>query len=126
MAVVSDGVREVHAISLTGSYETLCGVDGNDDGIGQTPSLSIPGEKITCAQCLLIWTEAMRYRKERRRWERRRHEHRLALPIACALGIEIGMRIAAMNCPECARCATHSYSDATTPGFFFDKCERHR
>lgn len=30
------------------------------------------------------------------------------------------------RCAECDACARHAYSDATTPGFFFDKCERHR
>lgn len=29
-------------------------------------------------------------------------------------------------CPDCQRAARHAYSDATTPGFFYDKCERHR
>lgn len=30
------------------------------------------------------------------------------------------------NCEDCKACARHAYSDATTPGFFYDKCERHR
>lgn len=30
------------------------------------------------------------------------------------------------RCKDCDDCARHAYSDATTPGFFYDKCERHR
>jgi hypothetical protein len=29
-------------------------------------------------------------------------------------------------CLDCDAAAKHSYSDATTPGFFYDKCEKHR
>lgn len=29
-------------------------------------------------------------------------------------------------CPDCEAAAKHANSDATTPGFFHDKCERHR
>lgn len=30
------------------------------------------------------------------------------------------------NCPDCRKAAKHAYSDATTPGFFYDTCEKHR
>lgn len=30
------------------------------------------------------------------------------------------------RCKDCDDCARHAYSDATTPGFFYDKCEKHR
>jgi len=30
------------------------------------------------------------------------------------------------GCPDCDEAAKHAYSDATTPGFFYSKCERHR
>ena len=30
------------------------------------------------------------------------------------------------ECPDCERAAKHANSDATTAGFFYDKCERHR
>lgn len=33
---------------------------------------------------------------------------------------------AAGICMDCRDCYRHSVSDATTPGFFFDKCEKHR
>lgn len=29
-------------------------------------------------------------------------------------------------CEDCAASARHAYSDATTPGFFHDKCQKHR
>jgi hypothetical protein len=30
------------------------------------------------------------------------------------------------DCPDCEAAAKHAYSDTTTPGFFHDKCEKHR
>ena len=30
------------------------------------------------------------------------------------------------NCPDCQECKRHAYSDATTPGFFYTECEKHR
>ena len=30
------------------------------------------------------------------------------------------------NCSDCQACARHAYSDATTPGFFYTECEKHR
>ena len=30
------------------------------------------------------------------------------------------------NCPDCQAAAAHAYSDATTPGFFYTECEKHR
>jgi hypothetical protein len=29
-------------------------------------------------------------------------------------------------CAECRAAMRHAYSDATTPGFFYGRCERHR
>jgi hypothetical protein len=31
-----------------------------------------------------------------------------------------------LTCEDCAKAAKHAYSDATTPGFFPDKCPRHQ
>lgn len=31
-----------------------------------------------------------------------------------------------MTCKDCNEAARHAYSDATTPGFFSPKCEKHR
>lgn len=30
------------------------------------------------------------------------------------------------RCTDCEAAARHANSDATTPGFFYDKCEKHR
>lgn len=30
------------------------------------------------------------------------------------------------DCQDCRKAAAHAYSDATTPGFFYTKCEKHR
>ncbi|HEX5426530.1 MAG TPA: hypothetical protein VFW94_23485 [Candidatus Acidoferrales bacterium] len=30
------------------------------------------------------------------------------------------------NCPDCQAAKRHAYSDATTPGFFYTECDRHR
>lgn len=30
------------------------------------------------------------------------------------------------ECPDCCEAMKHAYSDATTPGFFYDRCEKHR
>lgn len=37
-----------------------------------------------------------------------------------------GEHLPELPCPECQECKRHAYSDATTPGFFYDKCEKHR
>jgi hypothetical protein len=29
-------------------------------------------------------------------------------------------------CADCREAMRHAYSDATTPGFFFDRCDKHR
>jgi hypothetical protein len=29
-------------------------------------------------------------------------------------------------CPDCMAAAKHAYSNATTPGFFYPRCEKHR
>jgi hypothetical protein len=31
-----------------------------------------------------------------------------------------------LNCPDCQAAKRHAYSDATTPGFFFTECSKHR
>lgn len=30
------------------------------------------------------------------------------------------------RCADCDDCARHAYSDSTSAGFFYDKCEKHR
>lgn len=38
----------------------------------------------------------------------------------------VGETRRADGCPDCAKARAHAYSDATTPGFFFTECEKHR
>ena len=37
-----------------------------------------------------------------------------------------GLPSATERCLDCDECAKHAYSDASTPGFFSDKCSKHR
>jgi hypothetical protein len=58
IGVESDGVIEWHAPGVAGpDYATLCGLDGNDDAVGQRPVDIKPprGTKIDCHECKRIW-----------------------------------------------------------------------
>lgn len=65
IAILVDGIRQVHADSHNGNHATLCGLDGDDpdDSVRQSPA-SRPerGEKITCPECRSIWETARLYR----------------------------------------------------------------
>ena len=52
----------------------------------------------------------------------RREKYALDEFSAFMAGLEIGRG----RCLDCERAVRHSYSDATTPGFFHDKCAKHR
>ena len=41
-------------------------------------------------------------------------------------GTNCGCPYCVEACPDCAEAKRHSYSDATTPGFFYDRCLKHR
>lgn len=45
---------------------------------------------------------------------------------SCPICNEFARQIDARHCKDCAEAARQSYSEATTPGFFFDKCAKHR
>jgi hypothetical protein len=55
-------------------------------------------------------------------------KHKPDCSILAMIRSEFGDEYAATitACEECDRAARHAYSDATTPGFFHDKCEKHR
>lgn len=39
-----------------GDYDTLCGIDANDESIGHTGKVTAPrGQKIDCNQCLALF-----------------------------------------------------------------------
>lgn len=40
--------------------------------------------------------------------------------------LDAGKEVAEKDCPDCQAAKRHAYSDATTPGFFFTQCDRHR
>ncbi len=63
IALEIDGLREIHAAaSNNGNYATLCGLDGDDPGIGQqSGGTARPGEKINCHQCIGVWLAAKPY-----------------------------------------------------------------
>lgn len=54
----------VHAIAAFGTYDTLCGIDANDDSVGHlglaTVSDKIP---INCPACYRIWEVAKQYKR---------------------------------------------------------------
>ena len=60
-----DGIVEWHAPGVVSDYDTLCGYDANDPGIGTGGTVQPGrGQKITCEQCKAIWeaTQALRLR----------------------------------------------------------------
>lgn len=64
VAIICDGVRQVHAIDTTGNYATLCGLDGNDEFVRQMGAdLEGDKDKIDCPQCWSIWVTATRYKR---------------------------------------------------------------
>lgn len=68
IAIISGGVRQVHAACPNSVYATLCGLDGGVDGYDETtdqkPDITKPNEKITCPDCYVIWMEAQKYQRK--------------------------------------------------------------
>lgn len=58
VGVESDGVVEWHVVGVAGAdYITLCGLDGDDPGVGQRPVIGVPrGTKIDCQECKHVWS----------------------------------------------------------------------
>ena len=54
IAVITDGVLEVHAAGL-GNFATLCGLDGNDPDASQIPAPLPMNPRIDCPQCFSAW-----------------------------------------------------------------------
>ena len=49
-----ESYQETHIVSVNPTYETLCGLDGNDPNVGQFPSKEQFNE-VTCEDCIRIW-----------------------------------------------------------------------
>lgn len=61
VAVIVDGVREIHATHPSGNYATLCGLDGDDATTGQQKDTANRNEGISCIDCYAIWLQCRNY-----------------------------------------------------------------
>lgn len=64
VGVLIDGEETFHAPPTgVADYDTLCGIDANDDVIGHGGFIEVPrGQKITCTTCHTIWKETIALR----------------------------------------------------------------
>lgn len=59
VAINDRGTVGIHAPGgLAGNYATLCGMDGNDPHIGQSPAKLPRGARIDCKHCFQIFQTA--------------------------------------------------------------------
>lgn len=56
-----------------------------------------------------------------------RRKEGLACCEACVYGVgkHDDFCVVVLNCEACQEAKRHAYSDATTPGFFYTRCEKH-
>lgn len=66
VAISEDGKVFVHATDTTGTYATLCGLDGADPALGQAGA-PLPHKRIDCKRCQQIIEHAKTYRVTWRR-----------------------------------------------------------
>jgi hypothetical protein len=52
--------------------------------------------------------------------------HAIHQPTGSSLAAHMREQLDIRNCPDCREAAAHAYSDATTPGLFYPRCEKHR
>lgn len=62
ISIMVEGEVQCHAASTIANYVTLCGLDGDDPGIGQSRCDVLNGQKIDCQQCIQIIHAAKQYR----------------------------------------------------------------
>lgn len=62
IGVIIDGKLTVHADSENGNYDTLCGIDANDNAIGHQGFADAGRRRIGCSDCKAIWRRARQYR----------------------------------------------------------------
>ena len=57
-----EGVTEIHATDVTGTYATLCGLDGDDPTCEQRTKKLPKKPKLTCKTCIAIIQHAKEYK----------------------------------------------------------------
>ena len=65
VGVLICGETTWHAAGVVSDYDTLCGIDANDPGLGFDGLVEAhKGQKITCAECKTVWLrmQALRLR----------------------------------------------------------------
>jgi hypothetical protein len=62
VAIEQDGVINVHASGVHSDYATICGMDGDDETVGQRPAPLQIGARINCPHCRSIIMAAKAYR----------------------------------------------------------------
>lgn len=80
-----------------------------------------------CAKCQRSAVEAKcRFCDEELCWrcaDSHSHSSSSAIATVTASPDEV---VAEEDCPDCRKATAHAYSDSTTPGFYYTKCEKHR
>jgi len=63
VAVKVEGAVSVHAVGHDGNYDTLCGIDANDSGVGHEGIVPLPWvhSRIGCEACKSILRQAWKY-----------------------------------------------------------------
>lgn len=63
IALIVEGVRQVHAVGLDGNYATFCGLGDEDSSDDVVNSSVAVGEKISCPQCRAMYDHARLFRR---------------------------------------------------------------
>lgn len=55
---------EIHAVAVSGDYDTLCGIDADDPAIGMKGTIDAGLHKIDCLQCrsIIEGVQALKFR----------------------------------------------------------------
>ena len=60
VGVLIDGEPTYHVQGVANDYDTLCGLDANDESIGHGGLIGVKrGQKIDCQQCRAVWSGVM-------------------------------------------------------------------
>lgn len=61
VAISFEGVIDVHAAPSHGAYATLCGLDGNDSDVQQSPAELPQDARIACTDCWKVVAHSRLY-----------------------------------------------------------------